>query len=357
MFKLITKENKQYYSIWIVTLLLGITSSLYLPEKFFYDSKMILEIPYVFDNWFKGSYPFTANFYHTLGFSLLPLSWIGFLQITILFFLVLLVIKPKEFTLNKIENVVIVSNVFLLGIFLGQPSKEFIAFIVMFLLLLIIKRESISLLYRCIVSCIILMITAVLFRPYYVFLPFLVFGMYLTLFLFKKNKFLWIVLSGVGMLIVVSLILYGIKGEYLTELYREQINDARRGAEYSNSIITSPLRPITFLNEIFSIVYGIVSVNVPIEGFKHILKPQIVVFVIWQLLFFYFFSKKMIVVIKNKTMESKELLICLFLFSYFILQGVFEPDLGSAVRHKIGVIPFILYIYFYEESSIKKIIR
>jgi hypothetical protein len=31
------------------------------------------------------------------------------------------------------------------------------------------------------------------------------------------------------------------------------------------------------------------------------------------------------------------------LFSYFIVQGVFEPDLGTAIRHKIGVFSINLF--------------
>ena len=35
-------------------------------------------------------------------------------------------------------------------------------------------------------------------------------------------------------------------------------------------------------------------------------------------------------------------------FSYFVIQGVFEPDLGSSIRHKFGVLPIIYQAIFYK---------
>ena len=47
--------------------------------------------------------------------------------------------------------------------------------------------------------------------------------------------------------------------------------------------------------------------------------------------------------------ENYELWLFYMLFSYFVVQGVFEPDLGSAVRHKIGILPLIYYLLYYED--------
>lgn len=354
MIKLINRKNILFFLVWAMTLLIAITSLLFLPEKFFYDSNEILRTSYSVGNWLKGSYPFTSNFYYIIGLSYLPFSVIGFFQIALLFVLTIFIVVPKKFTLLHLEDIIVAFSILLLGVFFRSTIKEFIAFLIMYLILIIIRKYEYNFLYRCGLSSVILIVVAVLFRPYYVLLPFLVLGMYFTLLIVRKQRVPWVILSGISMLIVVSLIVYSLKGEYLTELYREQVNDPRRGEEYANSIISSPLRPNTFFKEIFSILYGIVSVNLPIEGFRHITKPQIIIFVLWQLFFISLFLKALIKYIENFMQNKERVLILLFLLSFFIVQGVFEPDLGSAIRHKIGIFPFIYYIFIYEKYPIGK---
>lgn len=54
-----------------------------------------------------------------------------------------------------------------------------------------------------------------------------------------------------------------------------------------NSAIQSPISQDSWYGEAFGIVYGFMAVNVPVlEMIKHLLSPQIVAFVIWELLFF-----------------------------------------------------------------------
>jgi cell division protein FtsW (lipid II flippase) len=76
--------------------------------------------------------------------------------------------------------------------------------------------------------------------------------------------------------------------------------------------------------------------------------PQIISFIIWQLLLFYILLVRLARCLKEKKNNKDELWILLILFSYFIVQGLFEPDLGSAVRHKIGVFPIIYYALYYD---------
>ena len=39
------------------------------------------------------------------------------------------------------------------------------------------------------------------------------------------------------------------------------------------------------------------------------------------------------------------------LFGYFMVQGIFEPDLGSSIKHKIGVLPLIYEAVFYKRLN------
>ena len=116
----------------------------------------------------------------------------------------------------------------------------------------------------------------------------------------------------------------------------------------SNSAIAPPLMPDTWYGESISILHGFFSVNLPVNGFKYILDPQIIVFVIWQLLLFYLLIKNYDKCLNEGKRKNYELLLFYILFSYFIVQGVFEPDLGSDLRHKASVFPIIYYLLNYE---------
>jgi len=133
----------------------------------------------------------------------------------------------------------------------------------------------------------------------------------------------------------------------MSEVYREQINDFRRGEDYAQSIISSPFRPVSFVTEVFSILYGIVSVNLPVINVKLLLKPQVGAFVLWQLALVWFLIKACLTPFRQVNKYKKEVLILLLCISFFFIQGIFEPDLGSAIRHKIGFFPIIYYIIVY----------
>ena len=78
------------------------------------------------------------------------------------------------------------------------------------------------------------------------------------------------------------------------------------------------------------------------------------IFVVWQILLFctliYYYRNAY----KSKTLYNHELWVFHLLFAYFIIQGIFEPDLGSAVKHKLGVFPLIWLAMYYDKGLIKK---
>ncbi len=113
-------------------------------------------------------------------------------------------------------------------------------------------------------------------------------------------------------------------------------------------MIVSPVKTDTWYGETVGIVYGFFTVNVPLNGLKHIFSPQIIVFIIWQILLFYILFVRFSKCLKDRKKYRYELWILLILFSYFIVQGVFEPDLGTAIRHKIGIFPLIYFALYYE---------
>lgn len=106
---------------------------------------------------------------------------------------------------------------------------------------------------------------------------------------------------------------------------REVVNKERMGSPDANSMITPPLKPDTWYGEMVAIFYGFFTVNIPINGLKHILSPQIVLFVIWQLLLFYILLVRFAKCIKHRKYYKYELFIFSSYFHFLLLKEFLNP--------------------------------
>ncbi len=349
----ITNNKITFIIFGSISILIGMLSSFFLPEKFFYDAQIIVDDPFNEIGWFKGSYPFTISLYHLFRLNKLPFFIIALIQLPILFYILNKIGIPKDFNRLTLRNIFLYISFLLIGVFIGQPSKEFISFIVIGIVTLVISSKRLEFKLKLLLTTIIFVIAGFLFRPYYLIVPFMWCSiLYLGAILPKKHKMLSSVFIGLVVLIGISSMYFFLKGDFLSEVYRERINDLRRGEDYAQSIIESPLRPLSFFTEFFSIIYGVISVNFPILNLKLLIKPQIFCFVLWQLILDLFLIQSLIRVVKR--MDKNLFLMLLLCLSFFLLQGIFEPDLGSAIRHKIGFFPAIYYIVIYGKKHITK---
>jgi hypothetical protein len=139
-------------------------------------------------------------------------------------------------------------------------------------------------------------------------------------------------------------------GKFISESTREELNTERRFSKEANSMIVSPVQTDTWYGETISIFNGFVAVNIPVfQGIKHFLSPQIVAFVVWQLFLLYILLVRFSRCLRDREKFKLELWTIIILFSYYIVQGMFEPDLGTATRHKIGFFPLLYFIFYYED--------
>ena len=142
------------------------------------------------------------------------------------------------------------------------------------------------------------------------------------------------------------------KGEFMSESTREALNKTRIKDPNSKTLILSPVKTNSILGESIGIINGYFSVNIPFQSFKFYNKPQVILFTVWQLLLFVILIQNYNkCLISKKSTDATKVWLFHILFGYFMVQGIFEPDLGSSIKHKIGVLPLIYEAVFYKRLN------
>ena len=346
--KIIIRKNKAtFLALFVANLFIAAISSFILPERFFYDALTIVLDKYN-EIGFFGSYPFSMLFYKITALRYLPFFIVAIIQYPIIIHILYKIGLPSDFHIFNAKNLLVYLGFTMMAIFIGMPSKEFITFLYVALVPYVFNSDKIRTRYKITLALLLLALFGTFFRPYFIILPILSVGMYLVSLINFKNKTFMSVFYGLLIIIFLSLSHGLIKGQYFSESSREGLNSERSVAQDANSMIVSPVKTDTWYGESIGIVYGFFSVNIPLEGFKHIFSPQIIAFIIWQLALFYILLVRFSRCINNRIKYDFQFWTLLILFSFFIVQGVFEPDLGSAIRHKIGIFPLIYYVLYYD---------
>lgn len=344
---LVKKSTAAFLLIATANLVVAFLSYFILPPKFFYDTAIIIYDKYN-EIGYLGSYPLTILFYKIIGFRLLPFPIIALIQFPVLIYILYKIGIPNNFEKLNAKNILVYLGIFMIAIFVSMPSKEFITYLFIAIIVLLCRNERFSFRKTILIASMLLIVFGALYRPYFALIPIVGGGMYLVSFINFKNKTVSTIFYGLLIAVFLSLS-YGIlKGKYFSEISREVVNSSRMVSADANSMITSPVKTDTWYGEAIGIFYGFFTVNLPLNGLKHILSPQIIVFVIWQLLLFYILLVRFSKCLQERKKYRYELLIMFILFSFFILQGVFEPDLGSSIRHKIGIFPLIYFALYYD---------
>lgn len=342
----IRKNNLMFLGLFLINLLMSIVAYYVLPKRFFYDSLIIVLDEHNEIGLF-GSYPFAILFYYVTGLRYLPYPIVAMIQYPLIVYILYKLGVPSNFDKINARNILIYISFFMMALFISMPSKEFITFLFVTAIPFIFQSTRIGERYKIPLCFLVFAIMGIFFRIYFLLVPVLAFGMYIVSFIKLENRTSRTIFLGVMCAVTLSLLHGAIKGEYLSAS-RETVNSARTVNQDANSMISPPLKPNTWYGEAVAIVYGFVAVNFPIEGFKHILSPQIIAFIIWQLMVIYILLVRLSKGLQDRKHYKYLIWTLLFLFGYFIVQGMFEPDLGAAVRHKMGLFPLVYYAFYYE---------
>ncbi|MEZ7506341.1 hypothetical protein [Flavobacterium sp. Arc2] len=353
---LVKKNKAVFIGLFFCNLLVAFLTPYILPERYFNDTVII-----VFDKGHEigwlGSYPFAIMFYKLTGLRHLSFFLIALIQFPIVTYILYKIGVPYNFHKLNVKNILVYIGFLLLGIYMSMPTKEFITFL-MFCTIPFIFQSNKKPVFKIAFSLILIACFS-FFRPYYLLMPIFAIGMYVLSFIKFENKTISIIFYGILIAIFLSLSHGVIKGEYISKQTRENYVVENINKKNINTAVVSPLSQDTWYGEAFGIVYGFMAVNVPvIEAIKHILSPQVLVFVLWQLLLFYILFVRFSRCLKNRKQYQFELWTLLILFAFFIVQGIFEPDLGTSIRHKIGLFPLIYFALYYEDfrKDIRQII-
>lgn len=345
---LLNKNTAVFVIVIFITLLLGLVAPLLLPDKYYFDANLIVSDPGN-EKGFMGSYSFTMWFYDFIKLNRLNYSIIAIIQLPVIFLIIRKLGIPEIFSKLYLRNALVWVSFVILGVYLGMPSKEFITIIYISIICFILQ-STMQLKIKIFIITSLFLFFGFWFRPYFSLVPLLALALSLVTSFKIKNKVFLNILTGLLITCFISLS-YGIlKGEFMSEGTREKLNIKRQGRDNSQTIIVSPIKADNFVGESVSIFYGFFTVNFPINGLKFFYKPQVIAFVLWQLImsvYILFFYNKCL---KQRSTYSQELWVFHYIIAYFIIQGVFEPDLGSAVKHKLGVIPLIYLAIYYDQK-------
>lgn len=343
-----------YITLAIITTIIGSISLFILPERFLFDAFTIVNEADNEKGWI-GSYPLTMMLYDISYLNKVPFFVVACIQIPILFYLIFKLKIPENFGKLYLRNLLVWLSLIMIAFFIAFPSKEFFNFIFAYLLCLVLMSPY-SLFKKVAVSVLMLILFGMVFRPYYMLIPIIAGIIYFINFVKLKTRLITAIFFGLLTTVFISLSYGLVKGEFISQSSRESLNETRieQASQNADTMIVSPIATDTFYGEGIGIFYGFFTVNLPINALKFIHKPQVVAFVIWQLslvlLLLYYYRN----ILSKPINYRHEQWIFNILLAYFMVQGVFEPDLGSAVRHKIGILPLIWVAIYFDKGHIKK---
>lgn len=342
------KNRFYFYGIAAIGLFIAVTAIFFLPERFFYDTVVFVKDPYNEIGW-KGSYPLTISFYKYTGLKYLHFSIIGFIQYIICFLIIRKYGIPEKFYLATFKNVVIYLAIILLGVFLSMPSKEFITYLFIAYITHLFYSKKYSLLKTVSISFVLFLLFSFWYRSYFILIPVIGITVHLLSRINLSNHSFRVFFYGLGITIFLFLSAGIVKGTYY-QVEKGNFNVQRiANGEPANSAVIPPILEDSWYAEIIGIFHGFIKINFPVTDLYRLNNPQIIAFVIWQLVLTIVLVRKINVLSKDKKNNVFGLWICYLTVAYFIVQGVFEPDLGSAVRHKVGVLPLIYVAVYYNQ--------
>lgn len=264
---------------------------------------------------FDQSYRNTALFFKAIGFSynssqfaIIVFSWI-----VMVFWLITVLRFNKQHLFSLTEGCFIILIVLLYGIEYVALTKD---------LLLILLMLSIINLYdlrkNLYVFSLGALIYAVFFRQYWFIVAFWAFILSLQKKPRIRKQIVILFLFSIAIIIGYNFYQHG----QITD-QRFLVNVNRSTDQHANSMLNNLLPNDGIFSDIINWCYLLLTLIIPIQGLA---SPNMLVYYFWIWLILFFIVKN------NKLIDVK---IMMLLLGYLAVQAMFEPDLGSTLRHQL----------------------
>lgn len=321
-------EENIYLASWIFLLILGLIFTYNLekifPDKYFYDSKTILNMIKMKD-FYDGSGD--SNGLTAYIFSFIPIKKLRdyniFLYLIFIGFFFNFLLKVPRTIKFYILNFM---YLFLSIIYLLRPGKEFLQLVML----------GFCYFYRKYIP-LFLIVGGIIFRQYLILQA----GIYIGIWILvnKKNKKIWFIV------LLILFVLLNIKfPELIFKIFsvRDGVNKYRIDSVDAKTIILNIFQGKSIMFYYINYLINFFRLLFPIELIlKNIKYIPYIVFQIWLSLKLWNWRKKL----KHEYV--------ILLYSYILVSILFEPDFGSFLRHTV---PYFIFILYLEEKSEKNII-
>lgn len=320
---------------FLLMLFLAIFSRNIFPSYFFFDNGTIrayMEMPISIND--KG-YLNTALFLKSLGFKYnSPYIYEQLYGYFVYILLSLLLLIKYKMNLEKMYNLILfLFFSVLFSAYFTQYSKE-----IVFMSLLLIPLSVSTQKNYLIVWSSFFLIYAYFFRSYW----FLTIILSFVIMYFMKKKYsrgkkaLIIFVFSLFAVFFMILINWYINKTFLTDT-RFDVNQTRIGSIYANSMIKNVVNNTSVFTDMINYLYCMANLFLPIGGIGSMN-------MIFYYLFFYVCLFKIYLELKKENFNKIDMYFVSVVISFFIVQGFFEPDLGSALRHQAILAPILLIL-------------
>lgn len=341
------------------TLLVSFGMNYLKASKFFVDSSVIYDF-YISLHSYKNVFQFmpfdsfknTSKLYKIIFFNQ-TFSFEIFIFLASLLYCLLFIylIKSIEIKYNQTAFVFFLLFFVFDMAFLFQPSKDFVSLLVSVLVLRLIISDCKG---RDVFIIILIGIYAIFFREYYIIILFLFYMLKLAATIKFKARILLFLLFAAGF----SVMFYYTNYFDKVMLLRYYSYDFLSG--FTNTVIRDVIPILPGEKNILKYAsnYILIAIRLifPVEVLWKSPSRGMIFFPL-QLIINYIFVRYIPVVshyIKNrKTLpdviqkESRRIThIHIYIFSFFLVGVLFEPDFGSVFRHSMNLMPFVLYLSF-----------
>lgn len=333
-----------WFVLFILSVLFSFSKENLLPSYFFFDANTI----FYYMSFVNGLVPFdsyasTAAFYNF--FSVDRDSYIFPIVSSVLLFSFfwLTAIEKRDRALSLFEFLLYCCCLFLSIIYMTLLSKDFIVFLLVFVFYLLSKRSvNRAVIFWILVS----LMYAYYFRVYWIICISVFVSMYLILIMGMIRKPIYFFL-----LCSLYLLFFAITFKYFLGIdidnYRVAVNDVRLelNTENAKTMITPLINSNGVITGWLNVLYVLVTFFIPLPLLQ-LLSPYYIFISVFVMGLQIKMIKELCKEIKkNKEEKDKRVIayVCI-IFSFIIVQSLFEPDYGSYVRHLSPFYPLFFYL-------------